>query len=242
MMRRWMIIGGTVLLSGIGVYIFFRVPYLGKKPYERLVRYYGTVFIYQWKENDDFKLAFNANGRLVKTAKEQLKVPVEELRLPVFSLWIEPKEKQALDTLYREKRAYHLPYEDRSLLWPKTFDAPYVSGVLEAEGEQYAVDIKLRGNGLWHFIGNKSYRIRFENEEDRVYGIGPSINLRRVEQVGMIPYLLHLRLGEMLGLPAPKTNFAHLFVNGKYQGLRTMFEQVDGGLVERRGLEAACCR
>jgi len=226
------VIVGSIVLLVLGAYVFMRVPFVGKTPYQRVLRYYGTVLISQWKENDSYKFAFDPKGQHVKTAKEQLRVPVDELKLPVFSLWIEPKEKQAIDTAYKEKRKYSLYHEDRQMLLPKEYSMQYIDAVVEHDGERFDAGVKLRGEGIWHWIGNPSYRIKLKNSA-RVMEMGPRINLRRNEYMNIVSFLLHFMLGEDVGLITPKTMIGHLFINGEYQGLRTVFEHYDEGFVER---------
>jgi len=216
----------------ICAYVFFRVPFVSKTPYQRVLRYYGTVLISQWKESKNYKFAFDPKGQHVKTAKERLKVPVDELELPVFFLWIEPIEKKAIDIAYRDKRKYSLYHEDRMLLQTEEYSMPYVDAVIEFEGKQYDAGVKLRGEGIWHWIGNPSYRVKLD-DKDRILDMGPRINMRRNEYMNIVSFLLHFMLGEDAGLITPKTMIGHLFINGEYQGLRTVFEHYDEGFVDR---------
>ena len=195
--------------------------------YQGFVRYYGTVLIYQIKSNSNYKLAVSQEGGLIRTSKEKLRMPIEDLELPVISLWIEPKDKQILDTEYIRRR------ECLGKEWLERVEckAMYVDAKVELEGKSYDAKTKLRGDNLVHYIGDRSYRIKLSGDQT-ILGMGPSFNLRKNEFISVFPHILGYKLGELLGLPSPSSTFVHLFLNGKYRGLRTMFENYDEGFIE----------
>jgi len=228
---RWL----AVVLIVLFLYIlFFWIPFGNLTLYQKARIYYGLVLVEQLKSNSQYKLAYSAVDGHKRTPKEQLRVPVDELKLPVISLWIEPKNKQLLDTEYQRIWGKTIHYVGKESL-ENVYQPQYVDATAEFDGKLYNAKVRLRGDGFWHYIGNPSYRVKLRDNE-KILGM-PAFNLRRLETIGMISYILGFKVGTLLGTPTPDAQFAHLFVNGKYQGLRTMFENLDGGFLEKHGYD-----
>lgn len=107
---------------------------------------------------------------------------------------------------------------------------------VEINGKKYSpVGIKKRG-----FLGSSSFTrpslgIRF-NEFDKnlnFYGLKRISLNNNIQDLSLIRQYLTYKVFNKAGLPAPRCNFAKVYVNGKYLGIYTHVEAITGSFLKR---------
>ena len=121
----------------------------------------------------------------------------------------------------------------------------YVPGTLTFEGDSMPVGIRYKGSvGAWvgclsgdffEAEGEKTcsklsmkVKINWEDSDDTFYGV----KKLQFHSQNLDPTKMHERLGYWLyremGVPAPRSVHARLFINGQYNGIFALTEQIDG--------------
>lgn len=107
---------------------------------------------------------------------------------------------------------------------------------VEINGKKYSpVGIKKRG-----FLGSSSFTrpslgIRFDEFDKNLnfYGLKRISLNNNIQDPSLIRQFLTYKVFNKAGLPAPKCNFAKVYVNGKYLGIYTHVEAVTGSFLKR---------
>jgi hypothetical protein len=147
--------------------------------------------------------------------------------LPVYDVRIDLSDLVTLRTIDVPANVRTLPLEYRE----------YVPAVFIADGKEYDVEIRIRGNGRNHWLWDKkSYRIKFDND-DRFHGY------RRLNYIVPVDreYLaeeLNMFRAKQLGLDVPDTQYVVLTINGEHPAVYWMTEQWGEDFLERHQLTA----
>ena len=110
-----------------------------------------------------------------------------------------------------------------------------IPATLEVDGKSYECTIRISQGGPRHWMGErKSIRLRFPN--DQLFNGIRELNLNIPETRMVIIEAVAWEFAKKLGLVTPEYDFVKLFVNGKYEGLRLLYEDVDGFFLRRNKL------
>lgn len=109
-----------------------------------------------------------------------------------------------------------------------------VPAELITEGQKYQVKIHLRGEryGHWAFE-KKSWRINLKN--DKIRG-NSELNFIIPEERGYLDEYLAYYMAKKMGLLAPDAWYANLYINGDYQGVYLVIEQLNKDFLSKNNL------
>lgn len=144
----------------------------------------------------------------------------------VHDIYIEFKQPdywQQLTTNYREN----------------SDDIPYIEASFTLNGFQYEkIGVRFKGNSSYRgaTTDKKPFRIKLnEFTKGQKIGGAASFNLNNLwNDPSFIREKLYFDLAAKLGLRTPRSNFANLYINGKYWGLYGLGEVINGDFVESR--------
>ncbi|MEM7128970.1 MAG: CotH kinase family protein [Chloroflexota bacterium] len=101
----------------------------------------------------------------------------------------------------------------------------YVPAKVKYRGEMYDAKVRYRGNFTLGYA-KKSWKIVFTDDSPLPHS--NVLNLKsHYDDVTLIRGPLTMKLYENMGVPAPKTRHALLFINDEYYGVYTDYEQID---------------
>jgi spore coat protein CotH len=146
-------------------------------------------------------------------------------RLPAYQLFV---KGQDLDQLFRS-----LP-DPNQTRFVASFDV-WVPGVFIADGENYKVKIRNRGNGAVHWANpKKSWRVKFTG--GKTYRGLKTIDFIIPEDRGLVLEQLANFRAKKLGLLSPDSWMGILKINQKTHGLYYITEKIDNDFLVRRQL------
>lgn len=120
---------------------------------------------------------------------------------------------------------------------PGTFSMAETDGTPVGIGEYSApleAQIRLKGSGSFRPLGQKAaFKIKF-GKKAPFRGLRKMTLNNMVQDVSMVHEALSYRLFHALGVPAPRTSFAEVWVNGVDYGLHTNIESLDKVALEKR--------
>ncbi|WP_223701249.1 CotH kinase family protein [Sutcliffiella deserti] len=101
--------------------------------------------------------------------------------------------------------------------------------------KEVATELRLRGNSS-RALPKKSLSLRFDSEQDFIFG-GTHLNLNSMyTDPSMMREKIAFDMFHELGLPASRTQYFNLYINGVYEGLFIQIERVDERLLSYSGL------
>jgi spore coat protein CotH len=137
---------------------------------------------------------------------------------PLYSLTIDPAH---LAWLY-----------DPANLW--TYET--VPAIFTCEGSSYEVQVRFRG-GTGRYHRKKSWKIQFPSAT--LFQGQRELNLNaEFPDRSLLREVLAYDLFRRAGLPAPRTEFVRLEINGEYKGVYVQVEQIDQRFLQRIGWDA----
>ena len=110
----------------------------------------------------------------------------------------------------------------------------YLDATVSCDGEHalsgVAASVRGRGNSSWEYFEKKSYRLKFDKKQD-LLGMGAAKDFLLISSamdLSMMQNYAALRLSAALGADyAPECAFAHLYLNGRYNGLYLVSERIE---------------
>lgn len=112
----------------------------------------------------------------------------------------------------------------------------YVEGSLTSGGHTWSpVGVRLKGSASWRPIHDKAnWKIKFvDYTDERFYGLKRLTLNNNVWDPSMMAQDLAYRFFRAAGVPAPRTGYAWVTLNGEDKGLYTILESMDGQFVDR---------
>ena len=103
--------------------------------------------------------------------------------------------------------------------------------------QSYPCELSLRGRST-RYLPKKSWEIRFPDADNVLGAERINLNAEYLDST-MLRNHLSMRLYDFLGISAPRTDYAQLYINGVYHGLFLQVEEVDEVFFARRGREAS---
>jgi spore coat protein H len=146
-------------------------------------------------------------------AQERFRYPVLQQEVPLYELQIPP---ETLAVFEKD------PYADEH---PAT---------LVFEGQPHKVMVRLRGSSS-RFFPKKSWRIEFPKGED-FDGRRKHNLIAEFQDRTMMTEKLAYDMMLAMGLPAPRTRFVRISINGQYQGVFLDIERVDQDFARAHGI------
>lgn len=143
------------------------------------------------------------------------------------------------DELYGERLIprFHLELDDEARASLRARPKEWVHATFRYAGQTYDdVAVRLKGNRSRQGLGGKpAFKIRFDKfvKGRRFLGRSELILNNLVEDPTAVREALGYRMHRDLGVPAPRTGWAQLVVDGEPYGLYLDVEAVDGQLLER---------
>src|SRR3954453_8935669 len=120
---------------------------------------------------------------------------------------------------------------------PGTFSMAETDGTPDGIGEYsepLEVQIRLKGSGSFRPLGQKAaFKIKFAKKAP-FRGLRKMTVNNMVQDISMVHEALSYRLFHALGVPAPRTSYAEVWVNGVNYGLHTNIESLDKVALEKR--------
>ena len=111
----------------------------------------------------------------------------------------------------------------------------YVEGRIFRNGELKKVDVKYRGDSYYRWAWDKK-SLRFKTGKKNLYQNMRSVNLLAPRSHEQLNNYLSYRLGDMMGLVAPRTELVRLTLNGEDRGVHVLVEQPKELLLRNAGL------
>ncbi len=115
-----------------------------------------------------------------------------------------------------ERLNSHLPYSGRNYVEAR---------LLYPDGGVYNVEVKYRGDFIWHWAFYKK-SLRIKTKKKRLFEGMRAFNLIAPKNTSLINNALGYKLAGMMGLLAPRSDMANLWINGKNRGVFLLVEQI----------------
>lgn len=118
----------------------------------------------------------------------------------------------------------------------RTDPTTFIEGSVTADGHTWSpVGVRLKGSASFQPIDAKAnFKIKFEDyTEERFYGLDRLTLQNNVWDASVMAQDLAYRFFRAAGVPAPRTGYAWVTVNGTDKGLYTILESMDSQFVER---------
>jgi hypothetical protein len=108
-----------------------------------------------------------------------------------------------------------------------TFSLSETDGSPETIGP-WAVEVRLKGEGSFKTLAGKAaFKLKFPNKLERPFGLKKMTLNNMVEDPSMIHETLAYAAYRAAGVPAPRTSYAYVYVNGVDYGLHLDIETLD---------------
>ncbi len=110
----------------------------------------------------------------------------------------------------------------------------YLKATVSCDGKNallgVGASVRGRGNSSWEYFEKKSYRLKFDKKQD-LLGMGAAKDFVLVSSAMDLSFMQNyaaLRLSAALGSDyTPECAFAHVYLNGKYNGLYLVCERIE---------------
>lgn len=110
----------------------------------------------------------------------------------------------------------------------------YVDGVLRAGNDDWRVEVRYRGDNVYHW-GYRKKSFRVKTKKSRLFEGLRSFNLIAPRTPELLNNYLAYRLAHRLGLLAPRVELVELRLNGKVMGVHVLTEQLDESTLRGQG-------
>lgn len=207
----WLI---TLPITVVGGYWFFATT---ERFYTFAVRYTGT------EANPGGEMELTAIGQYeLKILWQRLRAELNRLVLDESTL--KPLRLYVPKTKIKQLES-HMPqsgYEN-------------VRGAMFVDGKLIKVKYRYRGDSVYRWAWYKK-SLRVKTNKKNLYGRMRTFNLLAARSNEQLNNYLSYQLADMMGLVAPRTELARVYLNGKDQGVHFQVEQVDEVFLRSRGL------
>jgi len=110
-----------------------------------------------------------------------------------------------------------------------------VRGAMFVDGKLIKVKYRYRGDSVYRWAWYKK-SLRVKTNKKNLYGRMRTFNLLAARSDEQINNYLSYQLADMMGLVAPRTELARVYLNDKDQGVHFQVEQIDEVFLRSRGL------
>ncbi|MDD5438626.1 MAG: CotH kinase family protein [Candidatus Omnitrophica bacterium] len=193
----------------------------------RFPRILDLIYTRLYNLYDYVNVAFNPPvwERKENLERETQKENLRTTALPVFDLFIAEDDIHQLNARIPRNPAFIR----NSPIYYADF---WVPGTMKHSGKEYAVEVKHRGTGWWHWaVPKKSLRVKIKKHKT-VEG-ERQFNFVNPKSVVAFTQVIEYRLARYLGLLAPEAYMSHLRLNNAYYGIMFTFEQPDKFFLRR---------
>lgn len=144
---------------------------------------------------------------------------------------------QADDPVFSDTAILHIDIElsDEAVAALTTSPSAYVVGSVSANGHTWgSVGVRLKGSASWQPISQKpNWKLKFvDYSDERFYGLDRLTLNNNVWDASMMAQDLAYWFFAAAGVPAPRTGYAWVTLNGEDKGLYTILESMDRQFVE----------
>jgi spore coat protein H len=143
-----------------------------------------------------------------------------------------PEENDQIGNLYLTMNEVDLNYlYSRDAKDDQRIQAIAVDGSLK----EHNAELRFRGNSS-RGLPKKSFSIQFDSPKEFIFG-GTHMNLNAMyTDPSMMREKLSFDMFHELGLPAPRTKYFNVYVNGSFEGLYLHIERIDDHMLSHFGL------
>ncbi len=151
-----------------------------------------------------------------ETKALQVQQALEDSGLRTINLYLAESDWDRLDR--------NLPHTGRK----------YVQGALHYDGQYRKVQLRYRGDNVYHWgYWKKSWRVK--TKAAALFDGMRKFNLVAPRTIEVLNNFLSLRVAEEIGLIAPKVELVNVLINGHYHGFYILTEQLDESTLRRAG-------
>lgn len=223
------------------------IPSFSQEWYKLHMGYDGGKWAFPYSTNEINSFSFNENSSLLKTqltdnedfaisfglpsanAKTDASLPKVDSLSFDFG-WTSPDAKDK----YRTFAIYINTYDNQSVSSKETYVPCYISvdGMGQYPNLSLTGRIRGRGNSTWLWYDKKPYRIKFDTS-NKLLGIKKNkdwVLLANYRDVTKMMNTFCFLAADYMGMPfTTPIRYAELFLNGEYQGVYQIAEQVEVG-------------
>ena len=226
---------------------FSFIPSFSQEWYKLHMGYDGGKWAFPYSTNEINSFSFNENSSLLRTqltdyedfaisfglpsanAKTDASLPKVDSLSFDFG-WTSPDVKDK----YRTFAIYINTYDNQSVSSKETYVPCYISvdGMGQYPNLSLTGRIRGRGNSTWLWYDKKPYRIKFDTS-NKLLGIKKNkdwVLLANYRDVTKMMNTFCFLAADYMGMPfTTPIRYAELFLNGEYQGVYQIAEQVEVG-------------
>jgi len=175
-------------------------------------------YVRQAVSKDTFKSAWTEITRTFKKSELPALETIERVPLKKYSVTVAPSEWRRINETLTETR-----------------DREQIPSTLTVDDQTYECTIRISRGGARHWKGRrKSVRLRFP--DDKLFNGIRELNLNLPETHRVIIDPLSWEFADRMGLIVPEWDFIRLEINGRNEGVRILYEDLDAHFLSRSGL------